>query len=67
MRVRACIGPLCCALFGQESSASFSVPHQSYHRCNKVEKTSASLSPKEEGSTQVLISSMFRKDVLLFL
>lgn len=65
--VRACIDPLCCALFGQESSASFSVAHQSYHRCNEVEEISASVSPKEEGSTQVLISSMFRKDLLLFL
>jgi len=36
--VSACIDLLCRALFGQESSASFSVPHQSYHTCNEVEK-----------------------------
>lgn len=67
MCVRVCIGPLCCALFGQESSASFSVPHQAYHVCNEVEEISASVSPEEDGSTSVLISSMFCKGLLLFL
>lgn len=59
------VDSLCHAVLGQESSASFSVPHQSHHRCNETEKMS--VFQKKNESTQVLISSMFYKDLLLFL
>lgn len=45
----------------------FSVLHQSYHMCKEVENNSASVPPKEELSTQVLISSIFCEDRVPFL
>lgn len=63
--VRARTGPPCCAPFGQESSASFSVPRHTCRMCKEAENISACVSPKEEGSAQVLISSIFRKDLFL--
>lgn len=62
--VHACVAPLCCALFRQGSSISFSVFHQSYHICKEGENSSASVPPKEELSIQVLISSIFCEDLV---